>query len=386
MVEATHARTYPTEERARENQVPGVDTMITMKSIGLRLMPQTQHTAAAVVVCDCGGAGGGHHRGGGGGIRVVTMRAHGMMMVHRLSPGGGGGRKAVMTAGIGNKNRMMMNGRARRQMDQHQYGEPHRREGRRRLRVESALLDPPQFNPSKLQVFYLPGVSTCAVDEKMFVERKYTLTHNDLTGSLKLSIGREYNDEQLSGWYTRILRDEILAEWVVDEGMPKLHVYCHVSGQESWPAPPGLRSFIFQREMKLVLDTIAYADREIIHRNKDMADACVFVHLASNIQPLNQVVRWGTLGDRSSWQEKPHGTLLELLLSEYTIPYASQSKDDVPEEQTPHCRESGVSEQTEEEQGLWLKPNPGSNNKVVLRGVPSMVPANITRPNTDKVK
>ncbi len=83
--------------------------------------------------------------------------------------------------------------------------------------------------------------------------------------------GREYNQAQLSDWYTRMLRDEILAEWrdtaapvrgssssgagssSDGEGggwrsapQPSLHIYCHVSGEELWPAPPALRSFIFQ--------------------------------------------------------------------------------------------------------------------------------------------
>ena len=35
---------------------------------------------------------------------------------------------------------------------------------------------------------------------------------------------------QISGWYTRLMRDEVLAEWLEDEDGPALHVYCHVSG------------------------------------------------------------------------------------------------------------------------------------------------------------
>ena len=71
-----------------------------------------------------------------------------------------------------------------------------------------------------------------------------------------------------------MLRDEILAEWQQPQPLQQqqqpsqqqqpqqlsLHVYCHVSGEELWPAPPQLRSFIFQREMALVLDTIAHAE------------------------------------------------------------------------------------------------------------------------------
>lgn len=46
------------------------------------------------------------------------------------------------------------------------------------------MFDPPPFSPDKLRVEYLPG----AEDRHVFV-RRYTLTHNDLTGMLQLSIG-----------------------------------------------------------------------------------------------------------------------------------------------------------------------------------------------------
>lgn len=59
-----------------------------------------------------------------------------------------------------------------------------------------------------------------------------------------------------AGWYVRLLRDEVLAEWCLaaDGSSPELHVYCHVSGQERWLAPPQLRNYIFKREMPLVCD------------------------------------------------------------------------------------------------------------------------------------
>lgn len=48
-------------------------------------------------------------------------------------------------------------------------------------------------------------------------------------------------------------RDEVLAEWRFGSGgRASLHVHCHVSGEERWLAPPGLRDVIFRREMPLV--------------------------------------------------------------------------------------------------------------------------------------
>ena len=53
------------------------------------------------------------------------------------------------------------------------------------LQVHAALFDPPPFDPSKLSVCYLSGV----LPARLATPRRYTLTHNDLTGALTLTIG-----------------------------------------------------------------------------------------------------------------------------------------------------------------------------------------------------
>lgn len=293
--------------------------------------------------------------------------------------------------------------------------------------VRMALLDPPDFDPRKLQVSYLRGAGgDWGPEDLPTCKRRYTLTHNDLTGSLNLSIGDEYNHQQLSGWYTRILRDEVLAEWhlerkvdgglhgggdrrlksrlgmgdgrntiveecvavsiedaiAVDAGRgglkASLHVYCHVSGEESWPAPPGLRSFIFQREMRLVLDTISYADRELLQSSQCMAEALVYVHLVSDIEPLNQVVLWGQLGDKSTWQRLRKGSLLRLL----AFGFSEDSRAVASQGDTLRVTGGGAEEHVHGRLE-WLD-GPPRRNKVALGGVPSIVPANLSRPNTDQ--
>jgi hypothetical protein len=194
--------------------------------------------------------------------------------------------------------------------------------------VDAALFEPPPFQPAKLSVRFLQPRSAAvsgdsgnlaAQQQQQHQQhpqqqqlhqqrhqqqqeeqrpRRYTLTHNDITGALTLSIGSEYNQQQVQGFYTRILRDEITAEWFFGSGgssssaagsahayaftaagggadaaaapaatapatqaaataaaaaaAPELHIYCHVSGEERWLAPPQLRNFIFRREMTLV--------------------------------------------------------------------------------------------------------------------------------------
>lgn len=173
---------------------------------------------------------------------------------------------------------------------------------RRAVQTDCALQSVP-FKPSKLTVQYLPG--TARSGNGLLQPRQYTLTHNDLTGQLLLTIGQQYNAAQLSGWYNRLLRDEILAYWQFDNGQPVLHIECHVSGEETWLAPPILRDYIFRREMPLVLNVINFAEAELLGDNPTMADAKVMVHLSSHVQAYHATVLWGSLSDCSSWQPPP---------------------------------------------------------------------------------
>jgi hypothetical protein len=105
--------------------------------------------------------------------------------------------------------------------------------------------------------------------------------------------------------------------------LPTLNLYCHVSGEEFWPAPPPLRSFIFRREMTLVLDSIAFAERDLLAGSPQLAQALVRVHLVSDNPEFDRIIDWGVFGDRSSWQ-KSKGTALQEMLS-WMMPFAFQS-------------------------------------------------------------
>ena len=65
------------------------------------------------------------------------------------------------------------------------------------VQVSRTPFDPPAFNPAKLTVAYELGCTPLAPPP--LDARRYTLTHNDLTGALQLSIGRHFNLPQLSG-------------------------------------------------------------------------------------------------------------------------------------------------------------------------------------------
>lgn len=115
------------------------------------------------------------------------------------------------------------------------------------VQAADALFAPPPFEPEKLTVTFCERVRSA----QQPIPRRYTLTHNDITGALQLSVGIEFNYQQISGFYTRLVRDDVRAEWRMHP-QPSLHVFCHVSGKERWLAPPSLRNYIFRRELPLV--------------------------------------------------------------------------------------------------------------------------------------
>jgi len=126
--------------------------------------------------------------------------------------------------------------------------------------------------------------------------RRYTLTHSDSTGDLFLTIGADYNGPQIDGWYTRMMRDEVLAEWL-DTGVGlSLHIYCHVSGGIHFGSAE-LRDGIFRRELPLVLEAFRYSDDGFYIAYPHLDRALIQVHFRSNQARFNRVETWGTPAD-----------------------------------------------------------------------------------------
>jgi hypothetical protein len=104
----------------------------------------------------------------------------------------------------------------------------------------------------------------------------------------------------------------------------------------------------------------------------------VYVHLVSDIEPLNQVVLWGQLGDKSTWQRLRKGSLLRLL----AFGFSEDSRAVASQGDTLRVTGGGAEEHVHGRLE-WLD-GPQRRNKVALGGVPSIVPANLSRPNTDQ--
>jgi hypothetical protein len=147
-----------------------------------------------------------------------------------------------------------------------------------------------RLNPEKLQVTYLNGANMA----HLILPRRYTLTHSDRTGELFLSIGGEYDTRQTSKLYTRLMRDEVLAELSSDASKFSFRVFCHVSGgfvigTAKW------RYQIFQSELTLVLEAMRYGDRVLFEHNPELKNTLVLVHFQSTNSQFNKVENWGTM-------------------------------------------------------------------------------------------
>jgi magnesium dechelatase len=147
------------------------------------------------------------------------------------------------------------------------------------------------LNPEKLHVNFIDGAKA----DGSLTPRAYTLTHSDSTGDLFLSMGRGYNLAQISGLYTRLMRDEVLAEWETI-GQISLHVHCHVSGgmvvgSAKW------RYSIFKQHLPMVLQVFWYGDQKLIGVYPNLAEARIVVHFHAREEKLNQTESWGVFED-----------------------------------------------------------------------------------------
>jgi hypothetical protein len=147
------------------------------------------------------------------------------------------------------------------------------------------------LNPEKLHVTFIDGSHA----DGPITSRAYTLTHSDATGDLFLSIGQHYNQTQISGLYTRLMRDEVLAEWEANEQLT-LHVNCHVSGGLVF-GPSKWRYSIFRYHLPMVLEAFRYGDKKLIDIFPQLAKTPIIVHFHAREKKLNKSETWGVFDD-----------------------------------------------------------------------------------------
>jgi hypothetical protein len=147
------------------------------------------------------------------------------------------------------------------------------------------------LNPKLLHLKFINGVT----ETGPLSPRVYTLTHSDSTGELYLTIGKEINFPQIEGIYTRLMRDEVIAEWELSQPA-SLHVFCHVSGGLVF-GTARMRDSIFRYHMPMVLEAFCYGDRILLQEHPKLAKGRVVVHFIARKKRYDKDEVWGVLED-----------------------------------------------------------------------------------------
>ncbi|XP_078441974.1 protein STAY-GREEN, chloroplastic-like [Wolffia australiana] len=155
------------------------------------------------------------------------------------------------------------------------------------------LFGPAIFEASKLKVLFL------GVDQEKHpghLARAYTLTHSDITAKITLAVSHTVNRSQLQGWYNRLQRDEVVAEWKKVQGHMSLHVHCHISGGHFLlDFIAKLRYYIFSKELPVVLKAFVHGDETLFRAHPELEEALVWVYFHSSLPQYNKIECWGPL-------------------------------------------------------------------------------------------
>ncbi|SDJ51664.1 staygreen family protein [Salimicrobium halophilum] len=143
------------------------------------------------------------------------------------------------------------------------------------------------FDPQKLSVTLVPSVT----ESQPIENRKYTLTHSDITGELFLTVGTEFDIAAIDP----VMRDEVIAEWNKDnQNRYVLAGNVHVDGSNMTKASSMVRFNIFQREMDTALKGIIYGDRAFFAEHPYLLDAPIFIQFDSVYPEFNRILYFGT--------------------------------------------------------------------------------------------
>ncbi|KAG9135970.1 hypothetical protein Leryth_023738 [Lithospermum erythrorhizon] len=106
---------------------------------------------------------------------------------------------------------------------------------------------------------------------------------------------------QLQGWYNKLQRDEVVAEWKKIKDTMSLHVHCHISGGHFLlDLFARFRYYIFCKELPVVLKAFVYGDGNLLKNYPELQKSLVWVYFHSNIPEFNKVECWGPLNEASS--------------------------------------------------------------------------------------
>ena len=140
-----------------------------------------------------------------------------------------------------------------------------------------------RLDPEKLSVEFLEDTTPI----EPIIGRKYTLTHSDDTGELFLSVGIQFDYDKVNE-----MRDEVLGEWRIYNGISFLYLYVCIDGEVE-NANPEIRNEIFRREMPLAIEAIRHGDNLFFSDNVILDQSQIWIQFYSKDPVYNKFEYWG---------------------------------------------------------------------------------------------
>jgi len=145
-----------------------------------------------------------------------------------------------------------------------------------------------RLDVNKLNVYY----DECAKRVRNPLDRKYTLTHSDLTTELFLDIRCDFAYDK-----TNEIRDEVLGEWKIIDNQPVSYLTIYVDSGEYSDLDKNIRYMIFKRELPLAIEAIVYGDKKLYEAYPKLLNAPIIVNFQSDDPNINGEANFGTVRD-----------------------------------------------------------------------------------------
>ncbi|QHQ61487.1 hypothetical protein Ana3638_12460 [Anaerocolumna sedimenticola] len=143
-----------------------------------------------------------------------------------------------------------------------------------------------ELNPQKIFVQYRDIMKPY----EPIIDRKYTITHSDITAELFVFVAQNYAEDQI----TR-MRDEVRVAWEQNRKGLALIGSVVVDGN-GVIGDAYIRNNIFYKEMPTALQALHQADRFLFAKNLNLDNTPVFIHFISSNSIYDKTYDFGIIG------------------------------------------------------------------------------------------
>ncbi len=120
--------------------------------------------------------------------------------------------------------------------------------------------------------------------------RKYTMTHSDITGDLFVTVALVYADDLITS-----MQDQVLLHWIKTNEALVLYGKVIIDGSGAL-GNPDIRNKIFIKELPTALQAIRYGDRFLFNKYPTLDNSKILIKFISSDPNYNKLYSFGNIG------------------------------------------------------------------------------------------